>query len=100
VSHIEAKHEREIANGEKLTGVRQLVLERKKIEAIREYRELTNVDLKDAEYTVEEMEYRLLEESPEKFTPEKVIPKGKGCGASAAVVCVLAAAGVYWIVRR
>ena len=80
---------------DKLTRLRQLILDRKKIEAIKEYRELAGVGLKEAKDAVDELEARLLKESPDRFAP-----KGKGCGAAAAVLCVLAVVGVYWLMRR
>ena len=79
---------------EKLSRVREHIFARRKIEAIKEYRELTNLGLKEAKDAVDAMEAGLFKASPEKFAP-----KGKGCGGLA-VLCVLAVVGVYWIVRR
>lgn len=81
---------------EQLKTLRELIFARRKIEAIKEYRELTNVGLKEAKDAVEEIEADLLKVSPEKFAP-----KGKGCGA-AAVLCLVAigAAGTWWIWPR
>lgn len=79
---------------EKLATLREMIFARRKIEAIKEYRELTGLGLKESKDAVDELEATLLKESPERFAP-----KGKGCGTTA-VLCGLAMVGVYFVSRR
>ena len=79
---------------EKLALLREMIFARRKIEAIKEYRALTGLGLKEAKDAVDELEATLLKESPERFAP-----KGKGCG-TAAVLCLVAVVGLYVVLRR
>ena len=79
---------------EKIAELSALIFQRRKIEAIKIYRDLTGLGLKESKDAVEELEASLQKASPEKFSPES-----KGCLGAAALVCVGFAALIYWTVR-
>jgi hypothetical protein len=69
----------------------------RKINAIKLYREATNVGLKEAKDAVEAMADELYQRSPERFTRD---PKAKGCGATAAMFAMIVSVGaatIIWI---
>ena len=82
---------------EKLTALQSLVFSNRKIEAIKLYREITGLGLKEAKDGVEAIEASLRKEFPEKFST--AAPQRRGCFGAAAVVCLCLGGVVYWIAR-
>ena len=82
---------------EKIAALRELIFNRRKIEAIKLYRELTGFGLKEAKDAVEELETSLRKEFPDKFSSR---PPGKGCFGTAAVISLGLGVALYWIARR
>lgn len=74
-----------------LTPVAEALFQGRKIEAIKRYRENHRVGLKEAKDAVEELEARLREASPEKFTA----PSRAGCLGVALLGIVVVVGG--WI---
>jgi ribosomal protein L7/L12 len=65
-----------------------------KIQAIKIYREQTNVGLAEAKEAVEKLEAELRASSPESFAK----PAGKGCFAALLILCAGAgAAALRWV---
>ena len=83
---------------EKLTQLTDLIFHGQKIEAIKLYRELTNLGLKESKDAVDALEVQLRNESPSKFT----VPPGgsKGCGGVAAVLCIVGIVVVFYVLRK
>lgn len=74
----------------------EMIFQRRKIEAIKVYREMTGSGLKESKEAVESLEASLREQSPGKFAAAS----GKGCGGSAAVLC-LGVVGLFsWLAVR
>jgi ribosomal protein L7/L12 len=67
----------------------------RKIAAVKRYRELLGTGLKEAKDAVDQLEVRLRQEHPERFTQ----PAGKGCARTAAML-VLAVAALAWGLLR
>jgi ribosomal protein L7/L12 len=82
---------------EKMTALMDLIFRGRKIEAIKLYRELTRLGLKEAKDEVDAIEATLRKDAPEKFT---AAPKGKGCFGAAAMLCLGGAAVAYWFTRK
>ena len=82
---------------EKITALCELIFRGRKIEAIKLYREISGLGLKESKEAVEALEASLRKESPEKFSSA---PPGKGCLGPSAVICLCTVAVVYWILRR
>jgi hypothetical protein len=72
------------------------LLQGRKIEAIKIYREATRLGLKEAKDAIEETEASLREKFPEKFA---AVPKGKGCGGAAVLMGIVFAVVAYFVVR-
>jgi hypothetical protein len=79
---------------EKLAALRELICGGRKIEAIKLYREISGLGLKEA---VEELEASLRKEYPEKFSS---IQQGKGCLGASAVLCLCSIVALYWLFRE
>ena len=77
--------------------MRELLFKGRKIEAIRVYREISGLGLKESKEAVEELEKLLRAQSPEKFSSP---PRGKGCLGAAAAICVCVVVTVAWIFHR
>ena len=72
------------------------ILNGNKVQAIKMFREMTGLDLKEAKDKVEEIELRLRAEQPEKFTDEK--KSGGGCMGT---VLLIGGLGVItWLALR
>jgi hypothetical protein len=69
---------------EELDALSESLFQGRKIEAIKRYRELTGLQLKESKDAVEALEAALRAKSPEKFTAR---PKG-GCLGAAAALCI------------
>jgi ribosomal protein L7/L12 len=82
---------------EKITALRELMFSGRKIEAIKLYREISGLGLKESKEAVEALEASLRKESPEKFSSAS---RGKGCLGASAVICLCTGAVVYWMSRR
>lgn len=78
---------------EKISELSELLFRGRKIEAIKLYRELTGLGLKESKEGVEELEVLLRKQTPEKFSA----PPAKGCFGAAAVFCLCAGAVVCWV---
>lgn len=78
---------------DQITALQELIFSRRKIAAIKLYRELTGEGLKEAKEAVEDLERSLQTLSPEKFSAPA---KGRGC-LGAAVACVGVAGAIFWI---
>ena len=74
----------------------ELLFQRRKIEAIKVYRELADVGLKEAKEDVEVLERALLSKYPEKFVPAK---QSKGCFGATAVICIVVAVALWFTLR-
>jgi len=81
---------------DKIAALRELLFAGRKIEAIKLYREMTGLGLKEAKEAVEGLESSLRKEMPDRF---KTPPAKGGCLGAAAVVGVCVATGLYWFVR-
>ena len=79
-----------------MIALSEFIFRGRKIEAIKLYRELSGLGLKEAKNEVEALEADLKKDPPEKFV---AVPNGKGCFIAAAV---LGACGVliYWLIRK
>jgi hypothetical protein len=87
---------RELTDDE-ITKLSEAIFNRRKIEAIKIYREATGLGLKESKDAVEELEASLRQKSPERFTAAK-----GGCQANAAVfllVCLSAICSTYWLAQ-
>lgn len=82
---------------EKIVELSQFIYRGEKIQAIKLYRELTGLGLKEAKDEVETLETSLRQSTPEKFTAP---PRGKGCLGVVAMVCLGGALLLYWLVRK
>jgi len=72
---------------DKLSAIRDALVQRRKIEAIKIYRKTAGVGLAEAKSAVENLEQELRQKSPEKFI---ALPERKGClGWWSAVACWL-----------
>jgi len=72
---------------DELHWIKLSIFKGEKIKAIKDYRELKGVGLRDAKDAVEKLESELRASSPEKFTSA---PAGKGCmGVVAGVAMVV-----------
>jgi ribosomal protein L7/L12 len=69
----------------------------RKIEAIKQLRELSGLDLKEAKEIIDRLEADLRAAHPERFT--KTSSKGAGC-AVAFVLLILAGGGLLWLLLR
>ena len=75
----------------------EALFEGRKIEAIKLYRELADVGLKDAKDFVDALEARLKREQPERF---KTPASGGGCtGLLVLIAGIIALAAVFWFLR-
>jgi Ribosomal protein L7/L12 C-terminal domain len=82
---------------DKMAALGEHIFRGRKIEAIKVYRELTGVGLKEAKDEIERLEDTLRREHPEKFSAPA---KGKGCFGAAAALCIGTAMAIYWIASR
>lgn len=82
---------------EKMVALSEFIFRGQKIQAIKLYRELTSLGLKEAKDEVEAIEASLRREAPDKFT---AAPKAKGCFGAAAGLCLCGAFITYWIIRK
>lgn len=80
---------------DRLNELEAAIFAGRKIAAIKLYRELTGLGLKESKEAVERIEADLRARSPEKFTA----PAGRGCSSSAArlLVVVTAVGLLAWI---
>ena len=80
---------------EQITTLSECIFQGRKIEAIKLYRGMTGLGLKEAKDAVEELEKSLRTSAPDKFVPGA---QGKGC-LGIIVVGVLCTAGLvtYWV---
>ncbi len=76
-----------------MSALREHIFRGRKIEAIRLYRELTGVGLKEAKDEVERLSEILRKEHPEQFSAPA---KSAGCFGAAAAVCICTGVTVYW----
>jgi hypothetical protein len=81
---------------EDLEAIKNLVFGRRKIEAIRRYRELTGMDLKHAKDVIDELDEHLRQDFPDRFTPA---PQGSGRGIWLIVGLVVVGMAIWWIVE-
>jgi hypothetical protein len=82
---------------DKMDALREHIFRGRKIEAIKLYRELTGLGLKESKDEIERLEATLRKEHPGKFSAPA---KGKGCLGAAAMLGISAGAVIYWIARR
>ena len=81
----------------KMEELTQALLQGRKIEAIKLYREFTGMGLKESKDDIDKLEVSLRQQFPDKFATQ---PQGKGCFGAAAAFCVATAALSYWLVRH
>lgn len=72
------------------------LLEGRKIEAIKLYRELTGEGLKESKEAIEQIESSLRAKYPEKFANQR---RTGGCGGTTLVLTAVAALTIYWFLR-
>ena len=77
---------------EQLAKIHEAIFQRRKIEAIKLYREFAGAQLADAKNAVEKISTELEAKEPTKFAP-----KPKGCTAVLLVVFVVIAAAWYFL---
>lgn len=82
---------------EAMNSLTDALLQGRKIEAIKLYRELTGLGLKESKEEIEAIEGSLRAQFPDKFAAR---PKGSGCLGSTMVLCCAAALIVYWLARH
>jgi ribosomal protein L7/L12 len=82
---------------DKLTGVKNALFQGQKIQAIKLHRKSTGSGLAEAKDAIEKLEAQLRSKSPEEFVNA---PVAKGCSTGIALVCVMVAAVVGWLLRR
>jgi len=80
---------------EKIAALRELLFAGRKIEAIKLYREMTGLGLKEAKEAVEGLESSLRKETPDRF---KTPPAKGGCLGAAAVIGVCGTMALTWFV--
>ena len=73
---------------DKMSALADLIARDRKIEAIKLYRELTGLGLKEAKDQVK---------APARFGP---VPKRGGCLGGAAILCLCAVFVICWIARK
>ncbi len=81
---------------EKKNQVAELLMQGRKIDAIKLYRELTGQGLKESKDEVEEFEASLRSRFPDKFVSS---PKGKGCLGVLILLCLFAGALVLLFIK-
>lgn len=77
-----------------LVEIKEALFKGQKIQAIKLYREQTQVSLVEAKNAIEELEVELRSSSPEKFS---AAPAGKGCLGMGAMICIMAIAVGWWL---
>ena len=82
---------------DQLAAIKAALFHGQKIQAIKLHRKSTGSGLVEAKDAVEKLDAELRSPSPEQFVKA---PVAKGCSAGVAVVCVMVAAIVVWLVRR
>ena len=82
---------------DKMSALADLIARDRKIEAIKLYRELTGLGLKEAKDQVEALESSLRAKAPARFGP---VPKRGGCLGGAAILCLCAVFVICWIARK
>jgi len=82
---------------ENMAALTEALLQGRKIPAIKLYREVTGLGLKESKEDVEAMEASLRARFPDKFAAP---PKGRGCFGAAAALCVCGSGVVWWFVTR
>lgn len=78
---------------EAMNSLTEALLQGRKIEAIKIYREFTGLGLKESKDEIEALEISLRAKFPDKFA---AVPKGKGCFGAAVMLMVGATAVSYW----
>lgn len=84
-------------SAEAMNSLTDALLQGRKIEAIKLYRELTGLGLKEAKDTIEELEQSLYAKVPDKFAAP---PKRAGCLGGTTVLCGGLIAVAWWLVSR
>ena len=82
---------------EAMTSLTDALLDGRKIEAIKLYREATGLGLKESKDEIEALEASLRAQFPDKF---KTVPKGKGCFGGATILVFGTAFATYWLLKR
>lgn len=76
-----------------MNSLTEALLQGRKLEAIKIYRQATGLGLKEAKEAIEELERSLRIKFPDKFS---AAPKSGGCFGSAAVLCLAVGLVAYW----
>lgn len=82
---------------QKMTELTEALLNGRKIEAIKLYREFTGMGLKESKDDIEKLEASLRQQFPEKFAHA---PQGKGCLGASAVLCLGLWMASYWLLKH
>jgi hypothetical protein len=82
---------------DKMAELTDALLQNRKIQAIKIYREFTGMGLKESKDDIDRLEASLRKQFPDKFASP---PQGKGCLGATAVFCIGTAALSYWLVRH
>ncbi len=83
-------------NDEHSAAIKEMLFGGRKIAAIKFYRELTGMGLKEAKEAIEELEAMLRTQYPEKFVPGA---RGSGCFSFLLLWCLVGAVVIYWMAR-
>lgn len=81
---------------DKMEALAEALFNGRKIEAIKNYRLITGLGLKEAKEDVEAIEADLRTKHPEKFVAR---PPRAGCTGAAAMISLCAGAAVYFLVQ-
>lgn len=82
-------------NDERRQEILNAIQNNRKIEAVKLYREVTGVGLKDSKEFIEELTEQLLRENPNAIQYSSADSSSAGCGASVIVLCA-SVLGILW----
>lgn len=82
---------------DKLASIKEALFQGRKIEAIKLYREYTQMGLAEAKTAIEKLEAELRTASPEKFS---AVPARKGCLGMVMALCLAAVLVILWLIER
>ena len=80
---------------DKLTAIKQLLFQGRKIEAIKLHRESTGAGLAESKIAVDALEKELREKSPENFGPTT---DRRGCLGLVVLLCAIGALLILWVI--
>ncbi len=81
---------------EKKQQLEELLMQGRKIDAIKLCRELTGLGLKESKDDIEELEASLRAQFPDKFAS---LPQNKGCLGVLILLCICVAGAIFWMIK-